>query len=125
MPKDDATWLNVAYIAFGALSAFFLFKAFELVGLQTGILEAYEWFNPASTVGAIIGGAALAFFIKSSPERHDYYLSSIGELRKVAWPTWPDTKRMTLIVVVVVSIFAVIVSIFDIFWAKALRLLIA
>jgi len=43
----------------------------------------------------------------------------------VTWPSMPDTRRMTLIVCVVVGIFAVILAVFDLVWAKILGLLIA
>lgn len=124
MSKDDATWLNVAYIAFGALAAFFFYKAAELIGIQTNLAETWDWYNLTSTVLALVLGLLLTLWLKSDPERHDYFLASIGELRKVTWPSWPDVKRMTVIVCVVVGIFAVIVSVFDIVWARTLNLLI-
>jgi preprotein translocase subunit SecE len=68
---------------------------------------------------------AAAFYLGSNKERHEYFLAAIGELRKVTWPSMPDTRRMTLIVCVVVGIFAVILAIFDFVWAKMLGLLIA
>ena len=125
MGKDDATWLNVTYVAFFALAAFFGYKALELVGIQTGWIERYEWYSLASTVAGVLIGVGATWYLRGDPERNDYLLSSIAELRKVTWPSWDETKRMTLIVVVVVGIFAVIVGVFDLLWAKALHLLIA
>jgi preprotein translocase subunit SecE len=124
MSKDDATWLNVAYIAFGALAAFFSFKAVELVGIQTNWAEYFEWYNLVATVIGIILGVVFTLVLRSDKDRHEYFLSAIAELRKVSWPSWNDVKRMTMIVCVVVAIFAVIVSVFDIFWARTLNLLI-
>ncbi|MBL8061635.1 MAG: preprotein translocase subunit SecE [Anaerolineales bacterium] len=37
-----------------------------------------------------------------------YYRETTGELRKVSWPTWPEARRLTLLVLfvmVVVGIF--------------------
>lgn len=37
-----------------------------------------------------------------------YFRETTGELRKVSWPTWPEAKRLTglvLLVMVVVGIF--------------------
>ncbi len=124
MAKDDATWLNVSYVAFALLSGFFFFQAVQLVGVQTDWIEKYEWFAAAATVLAAAFGIGLTIYLKSDKDRHEYLLSSITELRKVSWPTWADTKRMTLIVVVVCGIFAVIVGVFDVIWAKALNLLL-
>ena len=65
-----------------------------------------------------------AYWLRSSEIRRDFHLSSITEMRKVAWPSGPDTKRMTLIVVVVVAIFAVILAFFDMMWQKALQFIL-
>lgn len=125
MSKDDAAWVNVAYVVFFLLSSFVFFKALETVGVQTGWSERFEWYGPAQVgLGLLLGGAVTAL-LRKDQEKYEYFLASIGELRKVTWPNWPDTKRMTIVVCVVVGIFAVIVSIFDLFWAKALKLLLA
>jgi preprotein translocase subunit SecE len=125
MSKDDAAWVNVAYVVFFLLSSFVFFKALETVGVQTGWSERFEWYGPAQVgLGLLLGGAVTAL-LRKDHEKYEYFLASIGELRKVTWPSWPDTKRMTIVVCVVVGIFAVIVSIFDLFWAKALKLLLA
>ena len=125
MTKDDATWLSVAYVAFAVLSGFFLFQAFDTLGVQTGWLERYDWWTPVATLLAVVIGVAGAGLLRAYKQRNEYFLSCIAELRKVSWPTWTDTKRMTLIVVVVVGIFAVIVGLFDLVWAGMLKNLIA
>ena len=125
MSKDDATWLSVAYVVFLLLTAFVAYRALETVGIQTGWIERFEWFNYAATVISVLVGVGITLGLRSSDERNEYFLSSITELRKVTWPSWTDTKRMTIVVCVVVGIFAVIVGVFDLIWAKALKLLIA
>ncbi len=124
MSKDDAAWLNVAYVCFLVLVAYCGYKALETVGVQTGWSERFEWYEYLATIGGILIGVGSTWFLRADSERHEYLLSSIAELRKVTWPSWQDTKRMTIIVVVVVGIFAVIVSIFDVVWARALGMLL-
>lgn len=125
MSKDDATWLNIAYVCFLAIAAYVTFKALETVGIQTGWLERFEWYSVAAPLVGIVIGSVITVVLRSNAERQEFLLSSISELRKVSWPTWTDTKRMTLIVCVVVGVFAVIVSVFDVIWARALRVLIS
>lgn len=125
MSKDDATWLNVAYICFLVLTGFFAYKAVELVGVQTGYAERFEWWAYVGLLVGILIGVVATWYLQRDPERHDYLLSAIAELRKVTWPSWSDTKRMTIVVCIVCGIFAVIVGVFDVLWAKALNLLIA
>ena len=124
MAKDDAFWLNAAYIVFLLLTAYVAFKACETVGIQTGWVERFEWFSYAVYLVSGVAGVGAAWYLRSDRDRDEYFLASIGELRKVAWPSWPDTKRMTIVVCVVVGIFAVIVGVFDVFWSRILRLLI-
>ena len=125
MAKDDATWLNVAYVAFLLLMGYVGYKGMELAGIQMGWLERYEWYSYAATAVAAAVGIGLTLYLRGDQERHEYFLSSIAELRKVTWPTVNDTKRMTVVVCIVVAIFAVIVGIFDAGWAWALKHLLA
>ncbi len=125
MSKDDATWLNVAYVAFLLIMGYVAYRGAELVGIQMGWVERYEWFEYAATALAVAIGVGLTWYLRGDPERHEYFLSAIAELRKVSWPTWADTKRMTIVVCVVVAIFAVIVGMFDAAWAWTLRHLLA
>jgi preprotein translocase subunit SecE len=124
MSKDDNTWLNVAYICFALLIAYVAFKAIEMAGIQSAWIERYEWYYPAAQLGSLVIGALTTFWVRRDKNRNEYLLSSITELRKVTWPTWSDTKRMTLVVCVVVGIFAVILSIFDFAWARVLKVLL-
>jgi preprotein translocase subunit SecE len=125
MNKDDSYWLKLAYVAFAALVALAFYKAFGTLGVQAGWLDRFDWYQPVTTAASLALGVAAAFYLGSNKERHEYFLAAIGELRKVTWPSMPDTRRMTVIVCVVVGIFAVILAIFDFIWAKMLGLLIA
>ena len=125
MAKDDAFWLNSAYIVFLLLVTFVSYRACETVGIQTGWIERLEWFNYAAYLLSGLVGFASAWALRSDKDRDQYFLAAIGELRKVSWPSWPDTKRMTIVVCIVVSIFAVIVGVFDVVWSRVLKFLIA
>jgi len=47
-----------------------------------------------------------------------------GELRRVSWPTGPEARRMTLIVIVVLIIMAIFLGIIDLSAGALLRLVI-
>ena len=125
MNKDDSYWLKVSYVLFWAITGYTFWKALGTLGIQTGWSDRYDWYSIAATAGAVGLGLGATYLIGKSKERHDYFLAAIQELRKVTWPSMPDTRRMTLIVCVVVGIFAVILAVFDLVWAKILGLLIA
>jgi len=125
MNKDDSYWLKLAYVAFAALTAFTLFKAFGTLGVQTGWADRFdEWYQPVATTASILLGIGAALYLRSKKERDEYFLAAIGELRKVTWPSMPDTRRMTLIVCIVVGVFAIILAVFDFIWARIFGLLI-
>jgi len=125
MPKDDSTWLNIAYGIFFVLAAFVYYKLLESAGVRLGWVERYsDWFPTVSSLLSMVLGGGTTLWLRSDPERNEYFLSAISETRKVTFPSWDDTKKMTLIVVVVVGVFSAILSVFDIAWARILKLLL-
>ena len=126
MQKDDATWLRTAYALTAALTAFVFWKFFMFTGLKAGWLERFEaGYNVVSVLVAVVLGCLIVWFISRSHERHDYLLASVAELRRVQWPTWENTKKLTMIVCIVVAIFSAILTVFDVAWARVLKLLLA
>jgi preprotein translocase SecE subunit len=125
MPKDDAFWLTVGYLVFAGLISYVAWLAFETVGIQTGWAERYDqWYNPTSVGVSLVIGLLATFILRHSKERQEYFLSSIAEVRKVSWPSLDDTRKMTIIVCIVVAVFSVILSVFDVVWAAVLKKII-
>ena len=125
MNKDDSYWLKVAYVLFAAIAGYTMYKATGTIGVQTGWSDRYdEWYQPAATALSVVFALVAVWFLVQNKERHAYFLAAIGELRKVSWPSLLDTRRMTLIVCVVVGIFAAILAVFDLIWAKVFALLL-
>jgi len=125
MSKDDATWLNICYVVFAGIVAYICLKALSTVGIQFGWSDRYDaWYPLASNIVSILLGLGAAIWLWSSKERREYHLAAIGEVRKVNWPSFPDTKRMTMIVVVVVAVFAVILGLFDVAWSRVLQIIL-
>jgi preprotein translocase subunit SecE len=53
-----------------------------------------------------------------------FYRETIGELRKVVWPTWPEARNLTVVVLVVITLFAIFLGLFDFLFAELFRLII-
>ncbi len=125
MNKDDSYWLKVAYVIFAVLVGLMVWKASVTLGVQTGWSDRYDTvYHTSATVLSVALGLLSVWILARDKERHEYFLASIGELRKVTWPSLPDTRRMTVIVCIVVGIFAVILAVFDLIWAKVFALLL-
>ena len=42
-----------------------------------------------------------------------FFRETSGELRKVSWPTWPEARQLTLLVLAVMVVMGVILGITD------------
>ncbi len=42
-----------------------------------------------------------------------FFRETAGELRRVSWPTWPESRRLTIIVVVVLVIMSLFLWLVD------------
>lgn len=123
MTKSDATWLRYCYVALGAIATYVFYQAIYSIGVQTMWVERYDQFFPMinSILSVVLGGGSILFVIRDEARR-EYHLSVIGEVRRVRWPTLDNTKKMTMIVVVVVAIFSVILALFDSVWLWVLKM---
>ncbi len=42
-----------------------------------------------------------------------FFKETTGELRKVSWPTWPEARQLTLLVLAVMVVMGIILGITD------------
>ena len=42
-----------------------------------------------------------------------FFRETTGELRKVSWPTWPEVRQLTLIVLAVMVVMGIILGLTD------------
>ena len=124
MQKDDATWLKLSYVVTALLSSFVMWKLFQTLGIQFNWLDKYSWFSSLAVLMSVVMGVGFSLWLKSDSERDEYFLQAIAELRKVTWPSVAETKQKTIVVCVVVGVFAVILAVFDLVWTKTLGLLL-
>ena len=52
------------------------------------------------------------------------YRETLGELRKVSWPTWPEARRLTGLVLLVMVIMGAILGAIDFAAQQGVRLLL-
>lgn len=60
--------------------------------------------------------------VKKKKARGRFFRSVMAELKKVTWPTRKELTKFTMIVIVVVIIFAVIVGFMDVIFGELLRI---
>ena len=54
-----------------------------------------------------------------------YYRETVGELRKVVWPSWPEARNLTGIVLLVITVLALFLGLFDYLFQELFRWLIS
>jgi preprotein translocase subunit SecE len=86
-------------------------------------LVAYYYFAQESQLYRVLGvvGAviiALAITAATQPGRHllSFFREVRTELKKVVWPTRPETTQTTLIVLVMVFVVGIVLWLFDMFF---------
>ncbi len=55
----------------------------------------------------------------------NFYKETVGELRKVVWPTWLEARNLTIIVLIVIFVMAAILGSFDWLFAQVVRLVVS
>ena len=126
MQKDDRTWLNICLVCLVLIASLLFWKVITFVTFK--YLPAYTnelWFNPLVILVAVGLGLAAVFLLQHDSEREEFLLGSVSEVRRVSWPTWEVTRKLTLIACIVVAIFSVILFVFDGIWGRILHLLLA
>jgi preprotein translocase subunit SecE len=52
--------------------------------------------------------------VRSKPNIvQSFFRETTGELRKVSWPTWPEARQLTLLVLAVMVVMGIILGITD------------
>jgi preprotein translocase subunit SecE len=53
-----------------------------------------------------------------------FFRETVGEIRKVTWPTWPEARQLTILVIVVMVLVGLILGFTDAGAHKVLNLLL-
>ena len=61
---------------------------------------------------------------KSENAVQRYFRETTGELRKVSWPTWPEARRLTSLVLMVMVIMGIFLGLMDAFSREMMNLIL-
>jgi preprotein translocase subunit SecE len=53
-----------------------------------------------------------------------FFRETMGELRRVSWPSWPEARNLTVVVVIVLVVMALFLWVVDLSATAALSLII-
>ena len=116
-----ARYVNISFVALGllvwvVLSEFFTW-AFELIGGGYNSALIGVNFRVADLAALVIAGG-LTIWARRDERVHTYAMEVGAELSKVTWPTWPETRLSTIVVVIVTIVLAIILAAFDYLWSS-------
>jgi len=113
--------VNLSFVATGILlwliSVDIYAFVFEVVGRRFDIQLIGQEFVLSDLLGiitAVVGAAALKRNEKINTLAHEI----ANELSKVTWPTWPETRSSTVVVIIVTLICALGFAFFDFIWSN-------
>ena len=61
---------------------------------------------------------------KSENAVQRYFRETTGELRKVSWPTWPEARRLTWLVLMVMVVMGIFLGLTDALSHEAMNLVL-
>ena len=125
--KGQGTKARVsAYVLLGLLVLFGAYAChaeFNTVGRGVGlpvadalgdlpVIGAFTWMKLIS-LGVFLAGMLLVHLWLNKPGSADLLIDTEQEMRKVSWPSWPEVKSASLVVVVVTFVFGMSLYAFD------------
>lgn len=61
---------------------------------------------------------------KSQNAIQQFFRETMGELRKVSWPTWPEARRLTILVLLVMVFMGVVLGVVDLLAHDGLNIIL-
>jgi preprotein translocase subunit SecE len=112
----------ISYVVLGVLAGIFLehllLAIFGLWGV-TQPLTTPRFGSDSWSFSSLIG-LAIAFgvagYLWRTPHTKEVSLEIVAELRKVSWPTLPETRAATIAVIVASIVAALLLGVFDLAW---------
>jgi preprotein translocase subunit SecE len=116
--KNVVLWILSAVILVFAIGGnYVLLKQYSEFFEQNAL---YSLFRGIGLIVLILVSLLVLVFTTQGKKVVTFSKESVNELRKVVWPTWPETRQTTVIVCVVACLVAVMLCIFDLIFGALL-----
>jgi preprotein translocase subunit SecE len=109
-------YVHIAFAVAGLLAAYVLSNFFELLGGALGFSYPILGVSLWSVLAFLVAGVVAFSFWRN--ERSFAFIEECAqELKKVHWPTYEEVRSATLVVIGMVTLFSLILGLFDFFWS--------
>ena len=117
-------WVTSSYIVFSLILGICCNRLLHQIVLKLGYYSRYNFtIYIVWGVPIIIVIGTLLYLIKHA-KANEFMTEVVIELSKVTWPTKKETWASSLGVLIFVIIAAILLSVFDYIWIKAIELII-
>lgn len=112
-------YVRISFVIVGLLvwvtvAAFFKF-VFQTLSPNWDRFIIGAQFTVSDALG-LVAGICVAAVLWFHPRVNELGLEVANELRNVTWPTWPETRLSTIVVIVTTIVVALILGLFDAIW---------
>ncbi|MEC8024564.1 MAG: preprotein translocase subunit SecE [Myxococcota bacterium] len=119
---DVKRYVNMGFVFVGLLAWICLSPLFawvmELVSPTWDMALVGAEFRLSDVLG-LVTAIAFTVWLFAKDDVYSEALAIGNELSKVTWPNWEDTRKSTIVVILVTLVIAVILGSFDFFWGLA------
>ena len=117
----NSRMVAIGYVVLGIPAGLFLEQVFvQVFGAFTATQPLVHGFGDSDWTWCRVFGlgiaAAVCIYLWTKPKTHDVSLEIASELRKVSWPSIPETRAATIAVIVASVISAILLGCFDLLW---------
>lgn len=116
--SSSMRYLVVSYFIAGIISVYLVSKLVMGVMDTVGIEDPFARYIPISSIIGVIAGAIVFGILFKHARVNDFGQEVVKEVSKVTWPTVPETRASTVVVIILVIIISIILGIFDYIFAS-------
>jgi preprotein translocase subunit SecE len=113
-------YVNISFVIAGLLVWAIVGSLFgfiiEAIDLDFNLHLLGSGFRLSDLLG-LFAGVGAGVYLKMNAAVNTWANEVATELSKVTWPTWPETKLGTIVVIVTSIVMAIILGFFDYIWA--------
>jgi preprotein translocase subunit SecE len=102
-------------VTFAAMALIIALAAWCLNDYYTGKGSTPVW-RYAVPIVVLVGGLWASFRLVQLPGFADFLISVEAEMNKVAWPTWRELVRASIVVILMIFFLAGILFAYDLVW---------
>jgi preprotein translocase subunit SecE len=121
--SSNTRWVVLAYGILSLLAMILLTKLTDTILAAADLGEPMLSIIHVSSLVGLVGGVITFVVLFKHPRMTPFSLDVIKEIKKVTWPTIPETRAATLVVIVLVIIISLVLGLFDFIFANLTNLI--